>query len=206
MDNPMEMTVKRKQTAQEKYQAVILAAIAFLVFSALFDLRKQMGYFGILAFAAAIALVVGMIFYLLRFIIDYTYKLEDGVLTVTRITNKKKSEEMARIALNLMDDTYPFEYGKYEQALYDRVMFASEIKDHPSNRAIEYTQAGERILLVITPTPEFDRAITGEPEPQPEGETPELTGEGNQISGAGLPEDQAGFKKDGAPDDGRDRV
>jgi hypothetical protein len=170
MENPMEMTVKRKQTPQEKYQAVILAAIAFLIFSALFDLRKQMGYFGILAFVAAIALVVGMVFYLLRFIIDYRYKLEDGVLTVTRITNKKKTEEMARISLNHIDDTYPFDLEKYEQALYDRVMLACEIKTNPNNRAIEYTQAGERILLVITPTPEFDRAITGEPEPQPEGE------------------------------------
>ena len=169
MENPMEMTVKRKQTPQEKYQAVILAAIAFLIFSALFDLRKQMGYFGILAFVAAIALVVGMVFYLLRFIIDYRYKLEDGVLTVTRITNKKKTEEMARISLNHIDDTYPF----------DRVMLACEIKTNPNNRAIEYTQAGERILLVITPTPEFDRAITGEPEPQPQGEEQpqELPGE-----------------------------
>ena len=170
MENPMEMTVKRKQTPQEKYQAVILAAIAFLIFSALFDLRKQMGYFGILAFVAAIALVVGMVFYLLRFIIDYRYKLEDGVLTATRITNKKKTEAMARISLNHIDDTYPFDLEKYEQALYDRVMLACEIKTNPNNRAIEYTQAGERILLVITPTPEFDRAITGEPEPQPEGE------------------------------------
>lgn len=179
MENPMEMTVKRKQTPQEKYQAVILAAIAFLIFSALFDLRKQMGYFGILAFVAAIALVVGMVFYLLRFIIDYRYKLEDGVLTVTRITNKKKTEEMARISLNHIDDTYPFDLEKYEQALYDRVMLACEIKTNPNNRAIEYTQAGERILLVITPTPEFDRAITGEPEPQPEGEEQpqELPGE-----------------------------
>lgn len=181
MENPMEMTVKRKQTPQEKYQAVILAAIAFLIFSALFDLRKQMGYFGILAFVAAIALVVGMVFYLLRFIIDYCYKLEDGVLTVTRITNKKKTEEMARISLNHIDDTYPFDLEKYEQALYDRVMLACEIKTNPNNRAIEYTQAGERILLVITPTPEFDRAITGEPEPQPEGEEQpqELPGEGS---------------------------
>lgn len=181
MENPMEMTVKRKQTPQEKYQAVILAAIAFLIFSALFDLRKQMGYFGILAFVAAIALVVGMVFYLLRFIIDYRYKLEDGVLTVTRITNKKKTDEMARISLNHIDDTYPFDLEKYEQALYDRVMLACEIKTNPSNRAIEYTQAGERILLVITPTPEFDRAITGEPEPQPEGEEQpqELPGEGS---------------------------
>ncbi|EEG31981.1 hypothetical protein CLOSTMETH_00376 [[Clostridium] methylpentosum DSM 5476] len=179
MENPMEMTVKRKQTPQEKYQAVILAAIAFLIFSALFDLRKQMGYFGILAFVAAIALVVGMVFYLLRFIIDYRYKLEDGVLTVTRITNKKKTEEMARISLNHIDDTYPFDLEKYEQALYDRVMLACEIKTNPNNRAIEYTQAGERILLVITPTPEFDRAITGEPEPQPQGEEQpqELPGE-----------------------------
>lgn len=179
MENPMEMTVKRKQTPQEKYQAVILAAIAFLIFSALFDLRKQMGYFGILAFVAAIALVVGMVFYLLRFIIDYRYKLEDGVLTVTRITNKKKTEEMARISLNHIDDTYPFDLEKYEQALYDRVMLACEIKTNPNNRAIEYTQAGERILLVITPTPEFDRAITGEPEPQSEGEEQpqELPGE-----------------------------
>lgn len=185
MENPMEMTVKRKQTPQEKYQAVILAAIAFLIFSALFDLRKQMGYFGILAFAAAIALVVGMIFYLLRFIIDYHYRLEDGVLTVIRITNKKKTEEMARISLNHIDDTYPFDLEKYEQALYDRVMLACEIKTNPNNRAIEYTQAGERILLVITPTPEFDRAITGEPEPQPEGEEQQQELPGEDAAEAG---------------------
>ena len=144
-----EAAVKRKTTATDIIQKVLMILAVILLFLAAIILRGQMG--SILTFVAVLA-IVGLIWYWPRFNIEWEYVFCDGQLDFDMILGGDKRKQVLRLEVEEADLVAPVESSRMDGYRHLRVKDYSSMRKDAKKYAIVTKIKEEKIVLYFEPS------------------------------------------------------